>query len=81
MTWHNCDGKIGKLLRYASRPLRHFNNGRPTWFIYLAGGQKLPMAHCPICGEELPEMEEVACATGHGMSPACDGCGNVRGKS
>lgn len=81
MTWHNCDGKIGKLLRYASRPKpRWFNKGKPTWFIRLAGGQRLPVVYCPICGEELPELKETACVSGHRMSPACSGCKNVRGK-
>jgi len=59
MTWHNCDGKIGKLLRYASRPASHIGNSEPTWFVWLAN-RPLMIKYCPVCGEELSEMEETA---------------------
>lgn len=50
MTWHNCDGKIGKLLA------PYTGDSEPGWYIWLAN-RPLTIVYCPVCGEKLPEIE------------------------
>jgi hypothetical protein len=65
--WHNCDGEIGKYLRQAVNPPQSFNDGNPTWYITVvvyAGSKEIPISHCPICGEKLPQVERQPLAYG-----------------
>ena len=67
ITWHNCDGEIGRHLRQATNPPQSFNDGNPTWYLLalVYGGKKeLPISYCPICGEKLPEVERQPMAYG-----------------
>lgn len=70
LEWHNCNGEIGKHIRFVSEPLKSFNGGKPTWVLLISGPKSLiymPMNYCPICGEALKllelndDEEEVTC--------------------
>ena len=61
MTWHDCDGEIGELLRKAVQPAGEFNDGQPTWFIMVlrrSSPEPLAVSYCPICGERLPPVQD-----------------------
>lgn len=51
--WHDCDGKIGKLLRFVTscdEPARRYWS---LLIIFEQASEYLPVCFCPICGEEL----------------------------